>query len=46
MQGCDSFSAVDLADEDNTVPHYELPAALSNAVDVCVPLESQLSMDD
>ncbi|KAI7734041.1 hypothetical protein M8C21_026558 [Ambrosia artemisiifolia] len=46
QQGCDSFSSVDLVDEDNTVPQCELPVAFSNSVEVYVALESQVSMDD
>ncbi|KAI3783602.1 hypothetical protein L1987_42686 [Smallanthus sonchifolius] len=46
QQGCDSFSSVNLANEGNTVPHCELPVALSDSMEVYVPLESQLPMDD
>lgn len=46
MQGCDSYSAVVLPDEGNTVPHCELMVALSNSMDVYVPLKIQLSSDD
>ncbi|KAJ0789179.1 hypothetical protein HanPI659440_Chr05g0200531 [Helianthus annuus] len=47
QQGCDSFRAVDLVDEDdNDVPHCELPVALSNSVEVYVALESQLPVDE
>ncbi|GKB74896.1 hypothetical protein Tco_0936308, partial [Tanacetum coccineum] len=43
--GCDTFSAVTLPDEDNTVPDSELPVALANSMDVYVPLKIQSSLD-
>ncbi|KAK9075049.1 hypothetical protein SSX86_003368 [Deinandra increscens subsp. villosa] len=45
-QSCDSFSAVDLPDEDNIVPHCEPSVALPNSMEVYVPLASQLLMVD
>nr|GEW02974.1 integrin-linked protein kinase family [Tanacetum cinerariifolium] len=45
-EGCDTFSAVTLPDEDNTVPNSELPVALANSMDVYVPLKIQSSLDD
>ncbi|KAK1431340.1 hypothetical protein QVD17_07797 [Tagetes erecta] len=46
QEDCDSFSAVDLADEGDTVPQCELPATLSKSMNVYVPVEGQLSRDD
>lgn len=45
-EGCDTFSAVTLPDEANTVHHCELPVALSNSMDVYVPLKIQSLLDD
>ncbi|XP_076954942.1 uncharacterized protein LOC143629578 isoform X2 [Bidens hawaiensis] len=45
MQGCDSFTAVDLSDANNNAPNCEPNVALSKSMEVYVPLESQLTTD-
>ncbi|KVI07326.1 uncharacterized protein LOC112509405 [Cynara cardunculus var. scolymus] len=46
QQGCDSYSVVGLPDEVNTIPHCELPVALSDSLEDYVLLKSQISLDD
>lgn len=45
MQGCDSFTAVDLSDANNNAPNCEPNVAHSKPMEVYVPLESQLTTD-
>lgn len=46
QEGCDSYGVVALPDDGNTIPHCELPVALSDSLEGYVALKSQLSLDD